>query len=136
MKSHLELTRLLILNLHNKHSSLAGVYFDISANTISDGIGIPIVGEKWFKKGKLEKDFLEPFVKNRYRGGSKKFFPFSHLKHRFSPLMLVIMKYFTCEGRYSRLYTYHVRLMNFTGVKVLKFPYYIYMSMEKMSSVV
>ena len=92
MKSHLELTRLLILNLHNKHSSLAGVDFEISAGAMFEATGIPTVGEKWFKRGKLDKDFLEPFIKTRYREGNKTIFPFSHLKHRFSPLMLVIMK--------------------------------------------
>ena len=85
----------------------------------------------------MDKEFLDPFIKTRYRGGNKIVFPFSHLKHRFASLMLVIMKYFTYEGRYSRLYTYHVRLlMHFTGAKVLKLPYYLYRSIEKMSSVV
>ena len=98
VKSHPELTRLLILNLHNKHSNLVGVNFEISASSIFEATGIPAVGEKWFKV-RLEKEFLEPFIKPRYRGGSKTVFPFSHLRHRFKALMLVIMKYFTCEGR-------------------------------------
>jgi len=124
VKSHPKLTSLLILNLHNKHSDLAGVKFKISAGAISEAIGIPSVGEKWFKNGKLDKDFFEPLVKRRYKGGSNTFFPFSHVKHRYAPLMLAIMKYFTCEGIYSRVYTYHLRLlMNFTGVKELDLPY-------------
>ena len=77
MKSHNELTRLLIINLHNKHSNLAGVNFEISAGAISEATGIPSVGEKWFKKGKSDKDFLEPFIKKRCRGGKKTIFPFS-----------------------------------------------------------
>ena len=94
------------------------------------------MGKKWFKKGKLDKDSLDPFIKPRYRGGNKTIFPFSHLRHRFKALMLVIMKYFTCEGRYSRLYAYHVRLlMHFTGVKERNLPHYLYKSIEKMSFV-
>ena len=117
MKCHLEFTRLLILNLHNNHSNLVGVKFEISTNAIFEAAGIPAVEEKWFKNGKLDKDSLEPFIKPRYRGGSKISFPFSHLRHKFKELMFVIMKYFTCEGRYSRLYDYHVRLlMHFTRV--------------------
>ena len=47
------------------------------------------------------------------------------------------MKYFTCEGRYSKLYSYHVRcLRHFTRVKMLHLPYYLYRSIDKMSSVV
>ena len=136
MTSHPKITRLLILNLQNKHSNFAGMNFEMSVGAVSEATDIPLVGEKWFKKGKLDKYFFDPFIKTRYRGGSKTIFPFSHLKHRYASLMLVIMKYFTCEGRYSRLYTYHVRLlMHFTGAKVLNLPYYLYRSIEKMSSI-
>ena len=79
--------------------NLAGVDSELSVDTISDAIGIPVVGEKWFKKAKLDKDYYEPFINTRYRQGNKSVFPFSHLKQRFSPLIKVIMKYFTCEGR-------------------------------------
>ena len=52
-------------------------------------------------------------------------------------MMRVIMKYFTCEGRLSRLYSYHIRLlMHFTRVKMLHFTYYLYMSIDKMSYIV
>jgi len=37
------------------------------------------------------------------------------------------MKYFTCEGRFSRLYKYHV-----TGVKTLNLSYYLYKILAKM----
>ena len=99
MKRNLELTRLLILNLQNKHADFAGVKFEISAMSISEATSIPSVGEKWFKNGKLERDLFEPFIKRRYREGNITIFPFSHLKHRYAPLMLTIMKYFTYEGR-------------------------------------
>ena len=57
LQHHLELTRLFFLNLHNKQVNLAGVDFELSADTISDATGIPAVGEKWFKKAKLDKDY-------------------------------------------------------------------------------
>ena len=137
VKSNPELTRILILNLKNKYSDLAGIKFEISIVSISEATGIPSVGEKWFKNGKLERDLFLPFLKRRYRQGSIAVFPFSHLKHRYAPLMLAIMRYFTCEGRYSRVYTYHLRLLtHFTGVKALDLPYYLYRSIVKMSSVV
>ena len=52
-------------------------------------------------------------------------------------MMRKIIKYFTCEWRYSRAYSYHIRLlMHFTRVKLLNLPYYIYRSIDKMASVV
>ena len=80
VQNHPELTRLFILNLHNKQSSLVGVDFELSTDAISDATGIPSVGEKWFKKAKLDMSYYETFIKNRYREDCKAIFPFSHLK--------------------------------------------------------
>lgn len=47
--------------------------------------------------------------------------------------MKIIMNYFTCEGRYSRIYKYHMKLlMHFTGVQRINLSYYLYKSLVKM----
>ena len=52
-------------------------------------------------------------------------------------MIKIIMKYFTCEGRFSRLYTYHVWLLiHFTRVKMLNIPYFLFRSIDKMSYLV
>ena len=95
---------------------------------------IPEVGEKWFKQGEIEAHFYEPYIKPRYRSERKGYFPFSYLLERYAPMMKIIMKYFSCEGRFSRVYSYHIRLlMHFTRVKMLSIPYYIFMSVEKVA---
>ena len=99
VQSHLELTRLFVLNPHNKQANLAGVDFELSSDTIAQATGLPDVGEKWFKRENLDMSFYEPFLKPRYKEGCKTIFPFSHLLERYAPVMKVIMKYFTCEGR-------------------------------------
>ena len=137
MQSHLKLTRLFVLNLHNKQVNLAGLYFELSSDVIAHAISMPNVGEKWFKRAKLYISCYEPFLKPRYKEGFQSIFSFSHLLERYAPLMRVIMKYSTCEGRYSRLYSYHIiLLMHFTRVKMLHLPYYLYRSLDKMSYVV
>ena len=51
--------------------------------------------------------------------------------------MKVIMKYFTCEGRFDKFYAYHVRLlMHFTRNRQLNLPYFLFKSIEKMASTV
>lgn len=48
--------------------------------------------------------------------------------------MKLIIKYFTCEGRFSCLYTYHIRLlMHFTRVRMMNLPYFICKNIEKMA---
>ena len=80
VQSHPELTRLFILILHKKQSSLAGVDFELLADAISNATEIPAVGEKCFKKERLDMNHYEPFVNTRYREGCRAIFPFSHLK--------------------------------------------------------
>ena len=47
------------------------------------------------------------------------------------------MKYFTCEGRFSRLYAYHIRLlMHFNWVRMMNIPYFICRNIEKMTTLV
>ena len=137
VQSHPELTRLFILNLHDKQSNFVGVKFELSSNAIAHATGILNVGEKWFKRENSDISCYEPFLKPRYKEGCKSIFPFTHFLERYAPLMRVTMKYFTCEGRYSRIYSYHIRLlMHFTRVKMFHLPYYLYRSIGKMSYVV
>ena len=45
------------------------------------------------------------------------------------------MKYFSCEGRFSRLYAYHIRLlMHFTRVRMMIIPYFIFRNLERMTT--
>ena len=76
MKNHPELTRLFILILHNKQSSLIGVTFELSLDAIFSATGIPDVGEKWFKRAKLDMSCYEPFLKPRYKEGCNTIFHF------------------------------------------------------------
>ena len=69
-----------VLNLHNKQVNLAGVDFELSADAISNAIVILAVGEKWFKKARLDMKHYEPFIKTRYRVGCRAIFPLSHIK--------------------------------------------------------
>ena len=60
--------------------NLVGVDFELSTYAISNVIGILVVGEKWFKKVRLDTNHYEPFVKTRYRVGCRAIFPLSHIK--------------------------------------------------------
>ena len=105
VQNHPELTRLFIINLYDKQVNIAGVTFELSTDSITNAIGIPSVGEKWFKQANLDMSYFEPYLKPRYKDHKKYIFPFSHLLDRYAPMMRIIMKYFTCEGIFSRLYS-------------------------------
>jgi len=47
------------------------------------------------------------------------------------------MKYFNCEGRFSRLYAYHIKLlMHFTKLRMMNISYFIFQNIERMTTIV
>ena len=130
---HRELAHLFFLHLHDGRVNLTGVDFILSPLTIAQATGIPNIGEEWNKRQQIEKFHYEPYIKPGYMRHLSRVFPFRFLKDEFSPLMKLIIRYFSCEGRFSRLYAYHVRLlMHFTGVRMMNIPYFMYRNIERM----
>lgn len=131
---HLRLTSLFANNFRRDKVNIAGVDFTISGDAISIAIGIPNHGEIWFKGMDLDNNNYKAFLKASYNNDPKHIFPFRHLLDRYGPLRKMIMKYFTFEGKFSRLYQYHIRLlMHFTTIKTLNLPHYLYRSFVKMT---
>ena len=133
VKFHHELARLFVTNLDNNVVNLVGVTFNLSPTIISEAIGIPNVGKKWNKRQNIDRDYYEPYIKAKYHSKISRVFPFKFLEDKSASLMKVIIKYFTCEGRFSKLYAYHIRLlMHFTKVKMMSIHYFIRKNIEKM----
>ena len=137
MKYHHELARLFVLHLHNGQINLVGVTFTLTPETIVEATGIPNVGEQWNKGEVVGKEHYEPYIKASYQKKISRVFSFRYLQDTYAPLMKLIIKDFSCEGIFSRLYTYHVRLlMHFTRVRMMNLPYFISRNIEKMTTLV
>jgi len=60
--------------------------------------------------------------------------PRNHIKDSYANLLFNIQHYFTCEGRYQKVYSYHFKiLLHFTGMISLDFPYFLYRSVARMA---
>ena len=133
IQHHRELVRLFVLHLHNGHVNLAGVDFTLSPEIVAQATGIPNIGEEWSKRQPLNRFHYEPYIKPtcmRYLTGV---FPFRFLRDEYAPMMKIIIRYFTCEGRFSRLYSYHIRLlMHFTRVRMMNIPFFMCRNIERM----
>jgi hypothetical protein len=110
----------------------------VSEETISVATEIPMQGEKWFKGMPLDTsfyiDFLKPEYKNQKIGAS---IPREYVLEPYEKLLRVIRKYFTCEGRFDKVYQYHIRLlMHFIGRSPLNLPFFLYRSLGKMADTV
>jgi hypothetical protein len=58
------------------------------------------------------------------------------LEH-YERMLRVLQQYFTCEGRFDRVYIYHIRIiMHFIGKNPLNLPFYLYISLGKMADMV
>jgi len=132
-----ELARLFVLHLYGAQVTLAGVTFTLTLESISLATGMPKIGEPWTKRQKVDRQHYKPYVKLAFLRQLKRVFPFRYLKNEYAPLTKLIMKYFSCEGRFSRLYAYHIRLlMHFTQVCMMNIPYFICRNIERMTALV
>ena len=123
---HLELAHLFVLHLHGDQATLAGVTFTLTPKSISLATDIPNIGEQWNKRQKIDWKHYKPYIKPGFLRQLKRVFPFWYVKDEYAPLMKLIMKYFSCEGRFSRLYAYHIRLlMHFTQVRMMNIHYFM-----------
>ena len=105
--NHPPLTQLFALRLQGEHVQIASLDFVLTPRSVSKATKIPYLGEKWFKQAYLDLDHYKPFLKLEHQDACQAIFPFSHLLSSYAPLMRIIMKYFTCEGRYSHLFLSH-----------------------------
>ena len=127
IQHHRELARLFVLHLHDGHVNLAGVDFTLTPEVISHATGIPNVGEVWPKRKLLDIVHFEPYVRPPFLRHLAGVFPFRFLRSEYAPIMRLIMHYFTCEGRFSQVYSYHIRLlMHFTRVRMMNIPVFFF----------
>jgi hypothetical protein len=122
------------LSFNGIEAKVGNMQFQVSKDTIVVATEIPAHGEKWFKGMQLDLACYHEFLKPEFRDADfGATIPRELLLENHSNLLRVIQSFFTCEGRFTRVYQYHIRLfMHFTGRKPLNLPYYLYRSLGKM----
>jgi len=60
--------------------------------------------------------------------------PRGYVKYSYAKLLSCIQRYFTYEGRYHKVYSYHFKiLLHFSGIISLDLPFFLFQSLGKMS---
>jgi hypothetical protein len=135
IQHHRELARLFVLHLHDGQVTLAGVNFVFSPEAITDATGIPNVGEVWLKRKWLDLVYYEPYVRSTYMHNLSRSFPIKFLRAEYMDIMRLIIHYLTCEGRFSRVSSYHMRmLMHFTRVRIMNISAYLFHDIQRMAT--
>jgi hypothetical protein len=114
-------------------AKVGDVQLEITEDFISRATRLPLKGEKWFKNAKIEDVPWSLFMASRKSTCCTKGIPIAFLKPRWHSLVLILKQFVTCEGRYGLVFLYHIRLlMIFIGFE-LNMPFYLLMSLYKMS---
>ena len=135
--SNPEVTRVFALSLVNYQAEVGDLCFRVDERSVANATGLPLSGQKWFKYQRMEITEWRSLLKNptqdvSFRTGvARKYF----LKD-WRPVLDLIHRYLTCEGRLSSTYVYHLRLMAaFIGFPI-NLPYYLLHSLFKMSNAI
>ena len=107
----------------------------ISQEVIALVTEISMGQETWFKNFRFDMEPCKVFLKLEFlETDLTKAVPKGYIKDNYTNFLFNIQRYFTCEGRYQKVYSYHFKLLlHFTGMISLDFPYLLFRSVAKMA---
>jgi hypothetical protein len=122
------------LSFDGFHAVISGVTFQVIEETLLTATEIPLYGKRWFKGMTLDAQFYEYFIKQDCLGGKiETCVPSRYLQDPFRKLLGVIRIYFTCEGRFDRIHSHHIRLlMHFIGRRPLNLLFFLHQNLREM----
>jgi hypothetical protein len=113
-------------------AKVGDVQLEVTEDFLSQAIGLPASGQRWFKNEKVEEVPWSLLFTSRKIKGCDKGMPISLLKVHWHGLLAVLKQFVTCEGCFGLVFLYHLRLlMIFMGFP-LNMLYYLLRSLYKM----
>ena len=123
------------MNFNGTTTKVGMLSLTITPKVIAAVTEIPRDQETWFKGFKFNMEQCKEFMKPEHiEMDLNNVIPRSCIKDNYSKLLLNIQKYFTCEGRYHKVYSYHFKLLlHFTGKISIDLPFILHRSLAKMA---
>jgi len=131
---HIQVTKEIALHFTSSSTKVGILNLKISREIIALVTEIPRGQDVWFKTFRFDMEPCKVFLKPEFaKTELTKAVPRNYIKDSYANLLLNIQHYFTCEGRYQKVYSYHFKLLlHFTDMISLDFPYFLYRSVAKM----
>jgi hypothetical protein len=106
----------------------------IIESIIAEATGLPMVGEKYFKRVIIDRKLCHKFLKPENQDPNwTKGVPWRYFKEEYWTMLLSLQKLLTCKGRYVIAFIYHLNLLShFEGGPQIDFPHFLWMSLKKM----
>jgi hypothetical protein len=134
----MEVTKQFAESFDGQKAQIGNLTLSITKDFISQVTRLPQIGEKWFKK-----QYMDESARTLYINKSRKAHNWVHgvarswIKSPWDELAYLIQKYVTCEGRFSLVFLYHIRILqHLNQEKRIDMPYYLLHSLQKMSMLV
>jgi hypothetical protein len=122
-----------------ERATVGNLTIRITEDSIALVTGLPQIGERYFKTKHFKDKSWVPFI-SRSRVVAvnwKKGIPRSWLVLPCDELAYLIQKFITCEGRFSIIYLYHIKLLqHLRGDCEINMPYFLLQSLSKMAKTV
>ena len=132
---HQQGTKDFSLHFDGTKTKVGDLEFVVTPQTISATIRIPCIGMEWFKGMKFDLTHCSSFLKPEFMEVDiKNGVPRNFLINTYANFLVVIQKYFTCERRFNLAFLYHFKLlMHFTRKEAINIPFFLFISIGKMS---
>lgn len=125
---HNQVTKEFALHFTGLNTKVGFLNLTISPEIISSLTEIPRGEEIWFKNFRFEMEPCKKFLKLGFEETYlTKAVPRSYIKNTYSNFLYNIQRYFTCEGRYHKVYSYHFKLLlHFTRMISLDLSFFLF----------
>jgi hypothetical protein len=123
------------LNFDGHEVEIGKMLMLVTEQTIAKACRLVVGGERWWKKEHVVTEFVNQFLlPEKQNPDWRRGIPRSWVRPEWHTALVVIHRYITCEGRFSLIYIYHIRiLMHLNGDYPLNLPYFLLKSLTKMS---
>lgn len=132
---HTQVSKEFSLHFSVTTTKVGMINMPVTPEIIDDVTEIPRGQKYWFKGFRFDMEPCKEFMKLEFVDMDlNNAIPRSCIKDKYAKLLFNIKIYFTCEGRYHKVYTYHFKLLlHFTGIISLDLPFYLHRSLSKMA---
>jgi hypothetical protein len=121
------------LSFDGYRAKVGDVHLEVTEQSLSSAIGLPVEGQKWSKSCKVKDVLWTLLFQSRTVNSCDRGLPAKMLKPCWYDLLMIIKQFVTCEGRYGFVFLFHLRLlMIFMGFG-LSMPHYLHRSLFKMA---
>jgi hypothetical protein len=122
-------------NFDGFESVVGKLLMHVTEHSIAKACKLPVYGERWWKKENLVMEFVNQFlIPEKKNPNWSQGIPHSWVRKEWHTAMLIIHRYITCEGIFSLVHLYHIRLLiHVNGDYPLNLPYFLLKILSKMS---